>query len=151
ELLEPWNLIIDCTGSDDALRRLAQVRWTSPRTFVSASFDVGARRTFIFIAHAYQFPFQEFASKVAPMLVRIPAGTLLESQQDLVTPGCWSPSFPARCDDVWLAAVAAVKHTVSVVDRGLDIDHWILRAYEQSGASDDFVGIRLLSEDEGAL
>ena len=109
ELLQPFDVILDCTGEDEVLRRLSSRWWAIPRLFLSASLGFAAVRLFLFEARACCFPLDEFEDAVRPWLQRertqwAEAGELLEGA------GCWSPLFPARSDDVWLAAVATVKH-----------------------------------------
>lgn len=114
KLLEPIDIVVDCTGEDEVLRRLAEAWWTIPRRFLSASLGFAAKRLFLFRAHACAFPFEEFAAAVKPWLAAersqwSTAGETLEGA------GCWSPLFPARCDDVWLGAVATVKYLERMV------------------------------------
>lgn len=109
KLLEPFDVVLDCTGDDDALRLLGEAWWSIPRYFLSASLGFAARRVFLFGARACSFPYEEFDAAVRPWLVAersqwTAAGETLEGA------GCWSPLFPARSDDVWLAAVATVKY-----------------------------------------
>ena len=108
-LLEPFEIVADCTGDDDVLRRLGKAWWSIPRHFLSASLGFAANRLFLFGSHACSFPFEEFETAVRPWLAAersqwSVAGETLEGA------GCWSPLFPARSDDVWLAAVATVKY-----------------------------------------
>ena len=108
-LMEPCDVVLDCTGDDDVLRRLGAAWWSIPRHFLSASLGFAANRVFLFGAHACSFPFEEFEAAVRPWLAAerskwAAVGETLEGA------GCWSPLFPARCDDVWLAAIATVKY-----------------------------------------
>ncbi len=108
-LLEPFDVVLDCTGDDDVLRRLDAAWWSVPRRFLSASLGFSAARLFLFRAHACCFPLEEFTGAVEPWLEEerskwTACGETLEGA------GCWSPLFPARSDDVWLAAVATVKY-----------------------------------------
>lgn len=109
ELLEPFDIVIDCTGEDAVLKRLAEVWWTIPIRFLSASMGFAAERLFLFESQACAFPFDDFSEAMKPWLSAerskwSTAGETLEGA------GCWSPLFPARTDDVWLAAVATVKY-----------------------------------------
>lgn len=129
KLLEPFDIVIDCTGEDEVLRRLAEAWWSIPRRFLSASLGFAAKRLFLFGAQACSFPFDEFATAVGPWLAAershwSTAGETLEGA------GCWSPLFPARCDDVWLGAVATVKYLESLAQEGTRANG--LRVLEQS-------------------
>jgi len=128
QLLEPFDIVVDCTGEDEVLRRLAEAWWSIPRRFLSASLGFAAKRLFLFRAQACAFPFDEFAAAVSPWLAAershwSTAGETLEGA------GCWSPLFPARCDDVWLGAVATVKYLESLAQGTWSNE---LRVLEQS-------------------
>jgi hypothetical protein len=108
EMLEQYDVIVDCTGSDDALALLARGWWSIPRVFASFSLGFGARRLFSFGATGHEFPISQFASKIAPWL-EDEVSTWANRDELLEGPGCWSPLFPGRCDDVVLAASICVK------------------------------------------
>jgi hypothetical protein len=142
KLLEPIDIVLDCTGEDEVLRRLGEAWWTIPRRFLSASLGFAAKRLFLFGAQACAFPFEEFAAAVKPWLAAersqwSAAGETLEGA------GCWSPLFPARCDDVWLGAVATVKYLESMVQ-----GTWAneLRVLEQS-LDEGIAGYRVVELD----
>ena len=143
KLLEPFDIVLDCTGEDDVLRRLCDAWWAIPRHFLSASFGFAAKRLILFRAHACAFPLDEFMVAVKPWLdlERVEwsaAGEILEGA------GCWSQLFPARCDDVWLGAIATVKHLESTIQGEWQND---LRVLEQSLA-DGFVSYRVVELDK---
>jgi hypothetical protein len=108
-LLEPFDIVLDCTGDDDVLRRLGAAWWSIPRHFLSASLGFAGNRLFLFGAHACSFPFEEFEASVRPWLA-VERSHWSAAGETLQGAGCWSPLFPARSDDVWLAAVATVKY-----------------------------------------
>jgi len=140
KLLEPFDIVLDCTGEDEVLRLLGEAWWSIPRRFLSSSLGFAARRLFLFGAQACAFPFEEFADAARPWLDAershwSKAGETLEGA------GCWSPLFPARCDDVWLAAVATVKYLERMVQ-----GTWSnrLRVLEQP-LDDDTAGYRVVA------
>lgn len=107
-LLDPYDVLVDCTASSDALEMLSRAWWPVPRLFLSASVGHAARRFYSFAAFGNAFPVREFDGRMQPWLAEESAawaehGELLEGA------GCWSPLFPARYDDVLLAASACVK------------------------------------------
>jgi hypothetical protein len=108
-LLEPFDVVIDATGEDEVLRRLGEAWWAVPRRFLSVSLGFAAHRLFLFGAQACSFPFEEFEGAMRPWLDE-ERSQWTDAGETLEGAGCWSPLFPARSDDVWLAAVTTVKH-----------------------------------------
>lgn len=109
ELLADYDVILDCTAEDGVLRTLASGWWPIPKVFLSASTGFAATRLFLYFASANSFPLDDFAEEIGPWLSKerqewANAGEVLEG------PGCWSPLYPARNDDIGLAAIASVKH-----------------------------------------
>lgn len=114
--LEHYDAIVDCTASSDLLSTLGRAWWSMPRLFVSASVGYAARRLFVFAAFGNEFPNAEFEVQIRPCLEQETSawadhGELLEG------PGCWSPLFPARHDDLVLAAAVCLKELASWVER----------------------------------
>lgn len=103
------EVVVDCTGSDELLYELSTFEWKGDRTFFSASLSLGARRLYCFSFRGTSFPHDEFRRQITPWLERdIEENSKAELPREGV--GCWHPVFPARADDVWLMASAAVKH-----------------------------------------
>lgn len=107
-VLAEVDLVLDCTGSDVALEALAQAVFPVPRIFSSVSVGFRARRTFVFVARADRFPREAFLEAVRPWL-RQEAHEAEGRSEVAEGAGCWSPLFPARLDDLWIAAAGAVK------------------------------------------
>lgn len=113
-LLDPFDVIIDCTASDEVIGLLARGWWSTPRLFASFSVGYRARRLFSFASAGLRFPANAFRAAIAPWLEDDTAawsasGELLEGA------GCWSPLFPARYDDIVLAASACIKQLEAMV------------------------------------
>lgn len=108
EAVQRSDVVIDMTGSDVVLAALAAFPWAGPRLFLSISIGFRAQRLFCFAAAGSAFPHQEFIDRMQPWLQReqeeaAPAELAREGV------GCWHPVFPARVDDIWMLASAAVK------------------------------------------
>lgn len=114
--LEPYDVIVDCTASDDAMTVLAQGWWPTPRTFASFSMGFGGQRLFSFGVTGHQFPHDKFRTELAPWL-RDEAIMWAGTEEVLEGAGCWSPLFPARYDDVVIAAAVSVKELDTFVAR----------------------------------
>lgn len=140
---EKWlasaDLVLDCTGSDEALARLAEVELPEHTTFVSASLGLFARRMFVFSSSGPRFPLDRYMESVRPWLERELVehpGTELPREGI----GCWHPLFPARIDDIWLMAAAATKSIEAVVSSPSETATF--RVIEQVQDGDGFTGLR---------
>ena len=137
------DVVIDCTGSDEAIRRIEQFEWGAEKTFISLSVGFGARRLFCFSTRQARFPLEAFRKAITPWLRR--ERTETEGQ---VMPwegiGCWHPVFPARADDMWLLAAAAVKRIASIVDSSSP--ETTLVVFEQRYDSGAFAGVGIAND-----
>jgi hypothetical protein len=115
ELLDDRDVVIDCTAAADVPMVLSLGWWSLSRLFVSVSVGYEARRTFLFAHQGHSFPQEEFATRIEPLLKEERA--LWTSRgETLEGAGCWSPLFPARLDDIVLAAAAGVKIIEELVE-----------------------------------
>lgn len=115
------DLVIDCTGDDTTLARLATTSWEDSPCFVSLSVGYYARRLWCFVARGEHFPHAAFQALIAPWLEREQAEYAQVAQNGnggfpREGIGCWHPVFPARADDIWLLASAAVKRLETLVE-----------------------------------
>jgi hypothetical protein len=133
------DLIIDCTGDDATLRDLARHNSESAKIFCSISLSYKAMRLYVFTARGQVFPLDDFHKNFATWAQKdidefsgedlIPSGT-----------GCWHPAFPARIDDVWMLAAAAVRRLEEAVRAGEPES--VLVTFQQIVENDGFQGIR---------
>lgn len=114
-LLEDRELVIDCTGADDVTMALALGWWSLSRLFVSVSVGYEARRTFLFAHRGHFFPQEDFKKRLDPFL-REERQRWAEGGETFEGVGCWSPLFPARFDDILLAAASCVKVIEEIAD-----------------------------------
>ncbi|MHB1413984.1 MAG: ThiF family adenylyltransferase [Chloroflexota bacterium] len=107
-LVAGCEVVLDCTGSDKALRRLSVFDWEGDKVFLSISLGFGAQRLYCFVARGSRFPLEEFHGQIEPWL-RLENQETGAEQLPRAGVGCWHPVFPARADDTWLMSAAAVK------------------------------------------
>lgn len=114
ELLKNCTLILDCTGSNTVIYTLDQSKWSIPKLFVSLSVGYKARRSFLFMHKGFSLPAEEFHEKTYEILQE---ERKLSTQDEAVFQGagCWSPLFPARFDDIMLAASTGLKTIESCI------------------------------------
>ncbi|SHJ91301.1 ThiF family protein [Desulfatibacillum alkenivorans DSM 16219] len=150
-LLMDRKIVLDCTGCDEIIQILENVWWEMPKLFISSSVGYKAQRTFIFKAIRHQFPSEEFRRILEPILNE-ERNNWAENGETLEGPGCWSPLFPARLDDLLLSATSCIK----VIEECLlqfRPDAKVV-VFEQSFSNDMFTGLTrkecsLLSSMEG--
>lgn len=138
--LRDSEVIIDCTGSDEVLYEMKKFPWGGIKFFCSISLGLRVRRIFIFTAVASGFPHETFREVITPWLAR-------EMEESTTGPefpregiGCWHPVFPARSDDIWLLASAAVKALERLITEGRSQPSLIV--FEQYEAEGMFAGIK---------
>lgn len=103
------DLVIDTTGDDEVIESLAGFPWMTPRTFVSCSLSWGAQRLFAYSATGLRFPGEDFRAQLQRYRGGPTSGVANEDVSGEIIQGCWHPTFPARVDEVWLMASAAIK------------------------------------------
>ncbi len=108
DALADFHIVIDCTAQDDVLDTLAGEWWPTPKLWVSASTGFAAKRAYIFTTIESSFPVLEFQEGIRSW-VTTDHEDLAKNGEVLEGAGCWSPLYPARLDDIWLAAVVATK------------------------------------------
>jgi len=145
DLLEPFDLVVDCSGSDDVLALLARGWWSIPRIFASFSLGFGAQRLFSFGVFGHRFPADRFENDAKPWL-RDETSRWASSEELLEGPGCWSPLFPARCDDVLMAASGCVKELETMTDGRPREPRF--RVFEKRETDEGFVSFSVVQKTE---
>lgn len=138
EQLDEYDVILDCTSSDEALMLLAGAWWSIPRVFASFSMGYGGKRLFSFGVSGHRFPQDEFVRNVRPWLEH-EAKTWAEGDEVLEGAGCWSPLFPARHDDLVLAAATCVKELETLIAKRPITPRF--RVFAQASSDDGFKGL----------
>jgi hypothetical protein len=136
-LLDPYDLIIDCTGSDEVLVALGRVAFGASKSFASASVGWACRRLFCFLARGTSFPSDQYWRKLSPWL-KIEREAEIPAQQRWAGAGCWHPVFPAQAVDLALMAAAATKEIEHAAGSPYDA---ALHVFEQTAAADGFAGL----------
>lgn len=135
--LDEYNAIVDCTSSDVVLATLERAWWSIPRTFASFSLGFAGKRLFSFGMSGNHFPHGDFTRSVLPWLEH-ESKAWADRDEVFEGAGCWSPLFPARYDDVVLAAAVCVKELETLVATTPREPRF--RVFAQSSSSDGFEG-----------
>lgn len=143
--LDKYDIIIDCTGENSVLDVFQKADFRKSHIIASISVGLGAKHLYMTIMSGTTFYFNSFYKLIAPYI---------QSERDLFDDynlprngiGCWHPTFPARSDDVWLAAATAVKaienYIITKSEKTLSI------VYEQRENDGIFEGYILVDKKE---
>lgn len=139
------DILIECTASDEVTQVISKGWWSLPKLFTSFSLGHSARRLFSFGVFSHAFPVEDFDNRMSPWLADeswqwAEGGELLEGA------GCWSPLFPARHDDVLLAAAVCVKELEAMIaNRPLSPE---LRVFQQTQGQRGFSGFQVIGQPD---
>jgi hypothetical protein len=136
-LLDEYDIIIDCTSSDEVLATLSLAWWSIPRTFASFSMGYGGKRLFSFGVSGNRLSQDDFARRVGPWIEH-ESKAWAESDEVFEGAGCWHPLFPARYDDIVMAAAVCVKELESLVTKRPTEPRF--RVFSQTSTDDGFQG-----------
>lgn len=142
-IMETLDVLIDCTASDGLLASLASVRFRIPKLFVSLSLGFRAKRLYCFATRGTVFPAERFRERILPWMEK-EMRAIAESDEVFEGAGCWSPLFPARYDDVLLAAATAVKQ-IEAKTASPPLSPSLV-VFEQKFKDDAFVGYEQVDE-----
>lgn len=142
--IDHYDIIIDCTGEDRVLETFRSVEFGSPHCFISVSVGFGAKRLYINMQNNRVYNFDEFYRFISQYIM-----TDLKEVDENKLPrdgiGCWHPTFPARSDDIWMAASIAVKNIEKFISMG--DSKQISLIYEQQ-ENDYYEGYSLIDKCE---
>lgn len=143
--LDKYDIIFDCTGENSVLDVFQKADFRKSHIIASISVGLGAKHLYMTIMSGTTFYFNSFYKLISPYI---------QSERDLFDDynlprngiGCWHPTFPARSDDVWLAAATAVKaienYIITKSEKTLSI------VYEQRENDGIFEGYILVDKKE---
>lgn len=143
EQLRKYNVVIDCTGEDEALIQLQQYQWTDIKQFISISLGFAGRRLFLFSNNGSYLQYNLFRKYVDPWLAE-ESTQFHETQLPREGLGCWHPLFPARADDVWILAATAIKKLEAIYN---EKKYSTFSVYEQEYSDGNFKGINLIHDE----
>ena len=144
--LNKYNVIIDCTGNNNVLEILSQVEFNRTVNFISVSTGLGADHLYINMQRGTKASFVSFYELIKPY-IHMDKEKYDKSEFPRDGTGCWHPTFPARSDDVWMAASTATKLIEKFVTD--DSSTKISMVFEQQEADGYFSGYNLVNKCNG--
>jgi len=114
-LLEDRDIVIDCTADNEVVSALS-LGWWSLENF--SCLHLWGTRLGVFSVHPPRTGFStaSLSTMIEPLLQEERA-LWSESGETLEGAGCWSPLFPARMDDLLLAASSTIKFLEEMAEK----------------------------------
>lgn len=112
------DLILETTGNDDVIAWLGEQKVKEGCVLGSCSIGIYGRRIY-FALQSDGFNVNQFLSSVNPYL----ADDCKDIEPDELPRdglGCWHPTFPAACSDLWLAASICTKTLDELIKTSLN-------------------------------
>ena len=107
--IDNFDVIIDCTGENSVLNALSSIELKRPHCLISVSVGFGAKKLYINMQNNTKYNFDNFYQFILPY-TKADLRELDENSLPRDGIGCWHPTFPARSDDIWMAAAVSVKN-----------------------------------------
>lgn len=137
EKMNNFDLIIDCTSENFVLDELVKFDFTEDKIFVSISIGIAAENLYMSLQKAKKFKADDFLYMVDPWLDKdVDKYPEIDLPRDGVK--CWSPTFPARYEDIMLASSTAIK----VIEDFVDSDKKKLNSVYNKSSTNEFIGYR---------
>ena len=144
--LEQYDIIIDCTGNDLVLDTIEKIHFRKIHDIISVSVGMGAVHLYLHMYRGKQVVYEPFYRIISPYLQ-----SDKKRFSDIIFPrdgtGCWHPTFPARSDDIWIAASTAVKVIESFIKD--DKSTMMSMVFEQQETDNFFTGYMLVNKADG--
>lgn len=111
EVLRGYDLIVDCSASDDVLNALSRIEWGSAKIFVSLSITWQAEGLLAYGTSGSVF--SEIDARAQFERAPVPPADFDRAHREGI--GCWSPVFPGGADDIQLWAAVGIKFIRGIV------------------------------------
>lgn len=136
--IQQSDIIVDCTGEDDAIAALGEAKCEVPRWFWSVSLSLGAKRVYVFSARGEDFPSQAFFSRVGPWIEKDRlehAGVVMPWEGT----GCWHSVVPGRAEEITVMVAAALRYLCDT--RAMNLSAPNLAVFERQVKDGLFAGV----------
>jgi len=106
--LEKFDIIVDCSGSNEVLNVIENMKLTKKTIVFSISIGFAAQYLYISFLNDIEIKFDSFKKLITPFIKEDMLKTKeIEFPREGI--GCWHPIFPARSDDIWTVSSISLK------------------------------------------
>lgn len=114
-LLDAYDVIVDCTAKDSVIDLLSRIR--KEKTFISVSVGYKAERMYFLYYRGKNLTSSMFDERLRKIVQKDKEQMLIDGLPwDGI--GCWNPVFPAFGCDMYLAATMAVEIIIQLIAKG---------------------------------
>ena len=139
------DVVLDCSGDMSVPYALHIFPWTKRMLFCSLSLNLGASRLFVYGERSCALDHQALERLLEPWLQH-ERRLFQDEEMPREGMGCWHPVFPARCDDVWLLAAAAIK-CLAELSANEELAPTV-RVFAQKTTGPSFIGMEEIHEPD---
>lgn len=141
-IIDGFDIIIDCTASNDVIKILGSYKPRKEKIYISASFGYNAESLFLSYSKGRGFDLESYVAEFGDYM-RESEAEYMNNDLPWEGVGCWHPVFPAMAYDVQLVASFAM----GVINRFLEQDnreskYYIYKKqYDQDGVIQGFARV----------
>ncbi|MCK9302105.1 MAG: ThiF family adenylyltransferase [Sphaerochaetaceae bacterium] len=143
--LSVYDVILDCTSSNDVLVGLSNQKFKVKAVVVIVSVDINASHLFMAIQRGEKCNFEAYTKKITPYLKQ--NNKIVD---ELKLPrngtGCWSPTFPARYDSILFASSTSCMLVDSYVAN--ECQEYQISIFEKKMRDDAFEGYEKVASND---
>lgn len=140
EIIDRYDIILDCTASNEVLQLLSEYEAKKEKKYFSISFGYKAEILFFAYQRRRKFALEPYIAEFGAKM-KENENAIVDKEFPWEGTGCWSPVFPAMAADVQLVASFATGIIKTIVEKDLyDEKYYIYeRTDDEDGVIKDFV------------
>lgn len=142
EMIENFDIILDCTASNEVLKLLSSCETKRKKKYISISFGYKAEVLYFAYMRGYRFDLEQYIAMFSAKM-RENEIAMLDKELPWEGTGCWSPVFPAMAADVQLVASFATGILKTIIEKNSNDNKYYIyeRVDDEDGVIKGFVRI----------
>lgn len=142
EIIDRYDIILDCTASNNVLRLLSTYDTKKEKKYISISFGYKAEILYFAYQRARKFDLEPYIIKFGAKM-KEKEEAISDKELPWEGTGCWNPVFPAMAADVQLVASFATGILKTIIEQDLHDEKYYMyeRIDDENGVIKGFVRI----------
>ena len=138
--LNKYDIIIDCTGSDELIRYIDRYEFKNNSKFISISVSKGAKRLYLYSCISNNISYEKFIKELNKYQLNEIEN--IDTVREGV--GCWHPVFPAKGYEMNLMSSIAIEYIEDLIKYNTISELGSFSIYEKLYSDNRFIGINKL-------